>query len=81
MKVAEMDLNQYLQSRFRVWLGLVISALVFVRVAFLFGAKLYFGAAFEQTDLILGVMGIGGGMVAFLYLKKLLRPKEKVQDV
>jgi hypothetical protein len=75
-----MDLLQYPSSRLRRWIGLLIWGLVFLRVAFLFGAKLYFGTSFQPTDLILAVLGVGGGAIAYLYLKALLRQNQGRQD-
>lgn len=75
-----MDLNQYRNSRLRRWFGFVFWALVFARVAVLLVAKLYFGAPFTSSDLILAVLGIGGGVTACLYLKVLLWPSGRSQS-
>ena len=75
-----MDLHQYRTSKLRRWIGFALWSLIFARVAFLLGAKLYLGASFKSADFILAVFGLLGGVVAYLYLKVLLWPKERGQN-
>jgi len=63
--------TNYLQSKFRKWIGAIFFLLIFARVAFYTGHKAYLGYKLDPFDLVLIPIGVVALFLSYMYFKKI----------